>query len=164
MTQEHLGRARCDVTTCTLPAPAGGVQLETFIPWTLVKRSLKKQIITPLDTPQAFTEQTRQEDRDRPTRHDSALARALGLAHYWQRLLEERRLTSIAQIAAAEGVDVTQVRRILRLALLAPAVIERLLASPTIALEPVIRRAWPVEWRSAVACCEELCRPERGQP
>ena len=32
-----------------LPLPAGGVQMETFLPWTLVRRGLKKQVITPLD-------------------------------------------------------------------------------------------------------------------
>ena len=36
----------------TTPTPAGGVRLETFVPWMLVKRGYKKQIITPLDAPQ----------------------------------------------------------------------------------------------------------------
>jgi hypothetical protein len=29
--------------TSQIPDPAGGVKLETFIPWTLVKRGVKKQ-------------------------------------------------------------------------------------------------------------------------
>ena len=38
--------------------------------------------------------------------------RALGLAHYWQRLLDEGKFRSITDIAAAEGIDVTQARRL----------------------------------------------------
>jgi len=41
--------------TYQIPCPAGGVQMETFIPWTLVKRGIRREIITPLDAPQAFT-------------------------------------------------------------------------------------------------------------
>jgi hypothetical protein len=51
--------------------------------------------------------------------------RALGLAHHWQRLLDEQRAVQ-TEIAEAEGMDVTQVRRIMRLTLLAPKVEERL--------------------------------------
>ena len=35
--------------TYPIPSPAGGVQMETFIPWTLVKRGIRREIITPLD-------------------------------------------------------------------------------------------------------------------
>lgn len=32
--------------------PAGGVELGTFIPWTLLKRGgVKKEIVTPIDAP-----------------------------------------------------------------------------------------------------------------
>ena len=37
--------------TYQIPSPAGGVQMETFIPWTLVKRGVRREIITPLDAP-----------------------------------------------------------------------------------------------------------------
>ena len=77
---------------------------------------------------------------------DSALMRALGLAYHWQRLLDEDRSTSVAAIAKAEGMDVTQVRRIMRLTLLAPEVIERLVGAPDIVLEQVMRRPWPSSW------------------
>ena len=51
-----------------------------------------------------------------------------------------------AEIAQAEGVDVTQVRRLLRLTLLAPEVLERLTESPTAVLEHVMRQPWPNGW------------------
>jgi hypothetical protein len=40
--------------TYQIAAPAGEVQLETFIPWTLVKRGVKREVITPLDAPGVF--------------------------------------------------------------------------------------------------------------
>ena len=77
------------------------------------------------------------------------MIRALGLAHCWQRLLDEGKSRSITDIAAAEGIDVTQARRLSRLKLLAPAVVEPLLANPDLAvnLEAVLRRVMPLDWR-----------------
>jgi hypothetical protein len=80
----------------------------------------KKQIITPLDAPQEFLAEAKREREARAAAQDSALMRALGLAHHWQRLLDEERAASVADIAGAEGMDVTQVRRVMRLTLLAP--------------------------------------------
>ena len=71
---------------------------------------------------------------------------AFGLAHHWQRLLDEQRAASMAEIAEAEGMDVTQVRRVMRLTLLAPEVVERLAGSPDAVLEKVMRRPWPNGW------------------
>ena len=132
--------------THALPTPAGGVRLETFVPWILVKRGYKKQVITPLDAPQEFLAETARERKVQAATQDSALMRALGLAHHWQRLLDEQRAASVAEIAEAEGLNVTQVRRVLRLTLLAPEVVERLLGSPDAALEKVMRRPWPNVW------------------
>ena len=132
--------------THALPTPAGGVRLETFVPWTLVKRGNKKQVITPLDAPQEFLPEVIREREVRAATQDSALMRALGLAHHWQRLLDEQRAASVAEIAEAEGMGVTQVRRTLRLTLLAPAIIERLARDADISLETVMRRCIPNNW------------------
>ena len=69
---------------------------------------------------------------------------------YWQRLLDEGKFRSITDITAAEGIDVTQGRRLLRLTLLAPAVVEPLLANPDVAvnLERVLRRGMPLDWQA----------------
>lgn len=146
MAKKDKGVLTGDPVTYQIPSPAGGVQMETFIPWTLVKRGVRKQVITPLDTPEAFTKEMRQEQQAREQLQDSALMRALGLAHHWQRLLDDQRVTSTAEIAQAEGIDVTQVRRLLRLTLLAPEVIEHLIGTSGIALEQVLRRPWPSAW------------------
>ena len=70
-------------------------------------------------------------------------------AHFWQRLLDEGKFRSITDIAAAEGIDVTQARRLLRLTLLAPVVVDNLLANPDVAvnLESVLRRVTPLDWQ-----------------
>ena len=146
MSKKHRGRFKGDPVTYQLPSPAGGVQLETFVPWTLVKRGNKKQVITPLDAPQEFLEEATREREARAAAQDTPLLRALGLAYHWQRLLDEGRAASVIDIAEAEGMDVTQVRRVMRLTLLAPKVIERLVGAPDILLEQVMRRSWPNGW------------------
>ena len=148
MSKKHRGRFKGDPVTYQLPNPAGGVQLETFVPWTLVKRGLKKQVITPLDAPQEFLEEATREREARAAAQDTPLLRALGLAYHWQRLLDEGRATSVIDIAEAEGVDVKQVRRVMRLTLLAPEVVERLVGAPDAVLEKVMRRPWPPSWEN----------------
>ncbi|GJQ54177.1 MAG: hypothetical protein HKUEN07_07460 [Rhodocyclaceae bacterium] len=146
MSKKHRGRAKGDPVTYQTPLPAGGVQMETFLPWTLVRRGLKKQVITPLDAPQEFLDEARRERQVREMAQDSALMRALGLAHHWQRLLGEQRAASVTEIAEAEGMDVTQVRRVMRLTLLAPEIVERLACSSDAVPEKVIRHALPSGW------------------
>ncbi len=144
--KKHYGKQTGRPVTHELPTPAGGVRLETFVPWTLVRRGLKKRVITPLDAPQEFLAEAKRDRAAQAAAQDSALMRALGLAHHWQKLLDEERAASAADIAKAEGMDVTQVRRVLRLTLLAPEVVERLVGSPDIVLEQVMRRQWPADW------------------
>lgn len=144
--KKHYGKQTGRPITHELPTPAGGVRLETFVPWTLVRRGLKKRVITPLDAPQEFLAEAVQERKEKTAAQDTALMRALGLAHHWQRLLDEERAADVAKIAKAEGMDVTQVRRVMRLTLLAPEVIERLMGAPEIVLEQVMRRLWPIGW------------------
>lgn len=146
MSRRHRGQVKGDPVTYQLPGPAGGVQLETFVPWTLVKRGMKKQVITPIDAPQAFLAEANRAREMKITAQDTALMRALGLAHHWQRLLDERRARSVAEIAEAEGVDVTHIRRLMRLTLLAPQVLEQMTRSSDIVLEKVMRRPWPNGW------------------
>ena len=128
----------------------GQVVAVTFIPWTLVKRGIRREIITPLDAPQAFTVEAAAERTKRKAAQNSLLIRALGVAHYWQRLLDEGKFRSITVIAAAEGIDVTRARRLLRLTLLGPVVVANLLANPDVAinLESVLRRVMPLDWQA----------------
>lgn len=119
---KQTGRSK----TRRLPAPAGGVRVETFIPWTLIKRGAKKEVITPLDAPQAFRAEVEQERVGVDGGRDTPMLRALGLAHYWQRLLDEGRFQSLTEIARAEGLDIAQVSRISRLAGMSPRRVEQI--------------------------------------
>ncbi len=147
MSKKHYGKQTGRPITHELPTPAGGVRLETFVPWTLVKWGLKKQVITPLDAPQDFLPEVAREQEARAAAQDSALLRALGLAHHWQRLLNEERVASVAEIAEIEGIDTSQVHRLLRLTLLAPDVVEKLVAQPGLTAEKVLGRPWPSGWQ-----------------
>ena len=123
--------------------------METFIPWTLVKRGVRRQVITPIDAPQDFAVEAALEKRERKTNQDTPLLRALGLAHYWQRLLDDGKVQTIGDIAQLEGMDVTQVRRLFRLTLLAPRLLETIVVRaelPLINLEFVLRRSTPDHW------------------
>ncbi len=149
MSGNHRGRVLGNPVTRSLPAPAGGVQLETFVPWTLVKRGSKKQVITPLEAPEQFMLESQREKRLRGATQDPPLLRALGLAHYWLRLLDGQQFDSLTQIAAAEGMDLGQVSKIARLAYLSPAVIDACLTDDSdIALEHVVRMGrLPLDWQ-----------------
>lgn len=149
MSKKHRGRFKGDPITYQLLSPAGGMELESFVPWTLVKRGLKKQVITPLDAPKEFLSEATRERDARAAARDTALLRALGLAHHWQRLVEEGRYMSITYIATAEGMDLAQASRITRLTTLAPDIVE---ACATLnykclsSLDRLSRCAIPVRW------------------
>ena len=147
MPKKHTGVAGESVTY-SIPDPAGGVKLETFIPWTLVKRGVKKEVITPIDSPREFLAEAINEREERKAAQDTPLVRALGLAHYWQKLMDEGKYRSITEIASAEGMDLGQASRIARLARLAPEIVEVCLASGENrhTLENLSRRGFPVGW------------------
>ena len=95
-------------------------------------------------------EEARRERQARESLQDTALLRALGLAYHWQRLLDEQRVGSVAEIAEAEEINVTQVRRLMRLTLLAPAVVEQLVGTSETALEQLMRCPWPTAWKDQI--------------
>ena len=128
MAKKDIGKFAGEAVTFLIPNPAGGVKMETFIPWTLVKRGVRRKIITPLDTPQAFADESAQEREARVAAQDSALVRALGMAHHWQRLLDDGRFTSMTEIAQAEGLNPGRASTIARLVHLAPDVVEACLS------------------------------------
>lgn len=110
--------------TYKTPNPAGGVKLETFVPYTLIKRGVKREIITPLDAPEQFQQEAIAARETRKAAKDSALMKALGLAHYWQSLLDSGKFKTLTEIAKAEGMDLARISRIINLARLAPELVE----------------------------------------
>jgi hypothetical protein len=76
------------------------------------------------------------------------LVKALARACRWQRMLDEGVYTSVSEIGDAENISKSYVSRILRLALLAPDVIELVLEGRSIQalmLEQLERRL-PASW------------------
>jgi hypothetical protein len=145
--KKHYGKMTGRPVTHALPTPAGGVRLETFVPWTLVRRGLKKQVITPFDAPQEFLDEARRERQVREMAQDTPLMRALGLAHHWQRLLDEGRFSSMTEIAAAEGIDLGQASKMSRLAQLAPDLIEAIaLGRLEVGISQLLRGKLSASW------------------
>ncbi len=128
MARKDKGMVTGDPVTYQIPAPAGGVQMETFIPWTLVKRGVRRQVITPFDAPEHFQNEAVVERSARKQVKVSPSIRALGLAHYWQRLLDEGKYRSITEIAATEGIALSQASRTTQLTRLAPEIVESIFA------------------------------------
>ena len=94
-----------------------GNDLVVRIPMKLKRRSGRKQIIVPDGL--AYDEPT--------APPQDAIVDALARAHHWQELIDEGRYTSITELAVALKLDRSYVGRILRLALLAPDIIEAIL-------------------------------------
>ena len=59
---------------------------------------------------------------------DGTLVKALARAHRWQRMLDEGVYASVSEIGDAENISKSYVSRILRLALLAPDIVEGIVA------------------------------------
>jgi hypothetical protein len=58
---------------------------------------------------------------------DGELVKALARAHRWQRMLESGEYATLAEMADAERISRSYVSRVLRLTLLAPDIVERIL-------------------------------------
>ncbi len=63
--------------TTLIPSAAGGVRMETFIPWTLVKRGVRREVITPIEAPAEFREEARRAKLQQESEQYSPLLRAL---------------------------------------------------------------------------------------
>jgi hypothetical protein len=83
---------------------------------------------------------------------DGTLVKALARAWRWQKLLDEGVYGSVVEIAEAERISKSYVSRILRLALLAPDIVEAILAGRTdqrMILEQ-LERPLPASWEEQV--------------
>jgi hypothetical protein len=84
-----------------------------------------------------------------PTRADPTLVKALARAFRYQRMLDEGRYASVTEMADAENIDRGYLGRILRLSLLAPDIVERILNGvrlPEAAANRLLR-GLPVDWK-----------------
>jgi hypothetical protein len=98
----------------------GQVKLSTFIPLKIRKRGASKVVVRPDGHVEAAGKVT--------TQHDQPLLVALTRAFYWQQLLDDGVVASGSEIAQREGLHHSTVNELLRLTLLAPAIIQAILA------------------------------------
>lgn len=79
---------------------------------------------------------------------DSTIAKALGRAYRWKKMMETGKHGSIADLAKAEKINESYLCRVLRLTLLAPDIVETILngqQSPLLQINDLLA-PWPVEW------------------
>ena len=83
-----------------------------------------------------------------PTRADPALLKARARAFRYQRLLDEGRYASISEMAKAEKIERGYLGTLLRLTLLAPAILEALLygRQPAELGLPTLMEPFPADW------------------
>ena len=77
---------------------------------------------------------------------DGTLIKALARAWRWQRGLDEGNVASVAEIADSEGVNRSYVSRVLRVTLLAPDIIERILDGRDPPKLSELLKPFPIEW------------------
>ncbi len=111
------------------------------IPIVFTRRGGRKALIVPDGSPA-------------PTRvcpqANNALIIALARAFRWRKQLEAGVYATVAEIAAAEGINDSYASRVLRLTLLAPDIVEGILNDTRVGAADLQRmlRPFPVEWAS----------------
>jgi hypothetical protein len=103
-------------------ASLDGTTLVVRIPMRFQRRGGRKRIVAPDGSEIAPT------SKPQP---DGTLVKALARAWRWQRMLDEGVYASVSKVGDAEDISKSYVSRILRLALLAPDIVEAILTGRT---------------------------------
>lgn len=118
-----------------------GTALVVRIPMRFQRRGGRKRIVAPDGSELAPA------TKPQP---DGALVKALARAWRWQRMLDEGRNDTGADIADAERINSSYVSRILRLTLLAPDLVEQVVNGqrPSSLDLPRLMNPFPADWRA----------------
>jgi hypothetical protein len=113
------------------------------VPFAIRKRGGRTLVITPDGVTSAPAPRTRV---------DSALLKALARGFRWRKLLETGHFATIEEIAEAENINPSYVSRVLRMTLLAPEIVEAILAGrkPEGLTMAKAMRPFPLEWRRQI--------------
>jgi hypothetical protein len=116
-----------------------GSTLVVRIPMRFQRRGGRKRILAPDGSEIAPT------TKPQP---DGTLVKALARAWRWQRMLDEGIYATVSEIGDAENISKSYVSRILRLALLAPDMVDAILEGKTdqMFLLEQLERPLPVSW------------------
>ena len=90
--------------------------LTVYVPFRIRKRGGRKVMVMPDGVP------------DPRPQVDNTMVKALARAFRWKRMLESGEFTTIAELAAKEGLAVSYLARVLRLVQLAPEIVEAIVA------------------------------------
>jgi hypothetical protein len=118
-----------------------GTTLVVRIPMRFQRRGGRKRIVAPDGS--AIVPSSKPQP-------DGTLIKALARAWRWQRMLDDGIYTTVSDIGDAENISKSYVSRILRLALLAPDIVEVILdgrAHSDVVLEK-LEEALPAEWKA----------------
>ena len=96
----------------TLPADV----VTVYVPFRFVKRGGRKEMLLP------------QGMSPRQTKQDNTMVKALARAFRWRKMLESGEFATIGDLAAYEKIAPSYMTRVLRLTLLAPEIVEAILA------------------------------------
>ena len=109
------------------------------VPFAIRKRGGRKLVLTPDGT--AVSPQPR-------PRVDSTLLKALARGFRWQKMLREGDYQTLEEIANAENINPSYISRVLRMTLLAPEIVEAILAGqqPEGLTMAKAMQPFPVEW------------------
>jgi hypothetical protein len=130
---------------------SGADTITVHVPMTFRKRGGRKQVIAPDGETWVASRH----------RIDSTLVKALARAFRWRRMLETGAVATVTEIAARERINASYVSRVLRLTLLAPAIVEAILdgrQAPEMTL-PALIGPFPKEWRERIG---ETLFPEQA--
>ena len=113
------------------------------VPFAIRKRGGRQLVITPDGMAAAPTPRSRL---------DSALLKALARGFRWRKLLETGYFATIEEITKAENINPSYISRVLRLTLLAPEIVEAILAGnhPAGLTRAKVMQPFPMEWHRQV--------------
>jgi len=110
------------------------------VPFRLVKRGGRKEMVLPADRPT-------------PRTTDDTLVKALARAFRWKRMLESGEFGTISDLARHEGIAAPYLTRVFRLAFLAPEVVEAILdgRQPADLTLETLREPAPAQWQDQMS-------------
>ena len=113
------------------------------VPFRVIKRGGRKEMQLPPAAPAQ-------------RKVDNTMIKALGRAFRWKRMLEIGDFATINELADREGIAPSYMTRVLRLTLLAPAIVEAIVdgrQGPAMTLARVLE-PFPLEWKRQIADSE----------
>ena len=115
--------------------------LTVYVPFRIRKRGGRKVMVMPSETSAA-----------RQT-VDNTMVKALARAFRWKRMLESGEFTTIAELAAKEGLAVSYLARVLRLVQLAPEIVEAIVAGrqPSEMTLAALLEPFPAVWENQLS-------------